>query len=155
MSETRKCERGKDCGLPNVHCRAPECFVAATPPTPDRAAVRDAWVIWSHEHAAYWRAERRGYTVALVAAGVYSEAEAKAIAAEVSRDPSKLNEARSLASELARCGQGTVATLLRPAPLPAEVRAAVERVRFQQAAGCPASLEDIDTLLAHLTREAR
>lgn len=92
-------------------------------PTPAADGEREPWVIWSHEHRAYWRAERLGYCDFLIGAGVYSEDEAKALAAEVSRDPSKRNEARSLTSELARASTGTIGAYLaalRAGPLPAD-----------------------------------
>lgn len=36
MTTETRCERGKDCGLPNVHCRAPECFAAPSPEAGER-----------------------------------------------------------------------------------------------------------------------
>lgn len=39
------------------------------------------YVIWSHEHGAWWRAEASGYTTHLAAAGRYSRSEAIAICA--------------------------------------------------------------------------
>lgn len=36
----------------------------------------DAYLIWSHEHSAWWRPERLGYTWSLSRAGRYSWAEA-------------------------------------------------------------------------------
>jgi len=37
------------------------------------------WLVWSHEHNAFWRPERAGYTKLIEQAGRYSKAEAEAI----------------------------------------------------------------------------
>jgi hypothetical protein len=41
--------------------------------------IDEPYLIWSYEHDAWWKAERRGYTRVLIDAGVYSKAEAEAI----------------------------------------------------------------------------
>lgn len=48
-------------------------------------AAGPRYLIWSNEHAAWWRANGAGYTIHLRAAGRYSHAEALAICA-VARD---------------------------------------------------------------------
>jgi hypothetical protein len=45
----------------------------------------EPWVVWSFEHAGWWRPGRWGYTHQLGEAGWYSELEAKAIEAEANR----------------------------------------------------------------------
>lgn len=132
----------KPCEKPTGRCLTPiacgtECLHAIRS-TPTPAADGEPWVIWSHEHRAYWRAERRGYCDFLIGAGVYSEEEAKAIATEVSRDPSKQNEARSLASELAPASTGTIGAYLAAldayrAAVRAATLAEVERVLTSEA----------------------
>ena len=42
------------------------------------SAARD-WVVWSHEHRLWWGPKRCGYHTHLLGAGLYTEAEAKAI----------------------------------------------------------------------------
>jgi hypothetical protein len=51
------------------------------------AMVSDAWVVWSNYHLAWWGPEQSGYTPSLLGAGVYTEAEARHIAATRSREP--------------------------------------------------------------------
>jgi hypothetical protein len=43
--------------------------------------LTDAYLIWSYEHAAWWRPGRWGYTPELEEAGIYGQAEAEAIVA--------------------------------------------------------------------------
>lgn len=40
------------------------------------------WLIWSEEHQSWWRPGRHGYTAQMMAAGLYSEAEAVQISRE-------------------------------------------------------------------------
>lgn len=47
--------------------------------------MEKTYLVWSHEHGAWWRPERRGYTTDLDAAGRYSRGEAIKICA-LSRD---------------------------------------------------------------------
>lgn len=49
-------------------------------PLPDE--FRDLYIVWSHEHRAWWRANRCGYCTEFWGAGLYSEAEAKKIATD-------------------------------------------------------------------------
>lgn len=42
-------------------------------------APPDAWLVWSHEHNAFWRANEAGYTRFIESAGRYTRAEAEAI----------------------------------------------------------------------------
>ena len=37
------------------------------------------WIVWSNEHRAFWRPERRGYTQRIEQAGRYTKAEAETI----------------------------------------------------------------------------
>lgn len=37
------------------------------------------WLVWSHEHNAFWRANHQGYTRSIERAGRYTRAEAEAI----------------------------------------------------------------------------
>jgi hypothetical protein len=41
--------------------------------------LRGLRLIWSHEHRAWWRANRRGYTTELLGAGLYSPEDAATI----------------------------------------------------------------------------
>lgn len=52
------------------------------------------WVVWSEEHSAWWAPGEHGYTNSLRRAGRYSEARAKAIAADANRylKPDDLHE---------------------------------------------------------------
>lgn len=52
---------------------------------------RHDWRVWSTRHAAYWRGNRCGYTTDILQAGLYTEAEARSIAA----DPATRSIARS------------------------------------------------------------
>lgn len=40
------------------------------------------WLIWSHEHGAWWRPHSRGYTTAVAEAGRYTEEAARKICAD-------------------------------------------------------------------------
>lgn len=33
----------------------------------------EAWVVWSHEHNAWWQPDERGYTRNILQAGIYSQ----------------------------------------------------------------------------------
>jgi hypothetical protein len=44
--------------------------------------VRRNWVVWSERHDGWWGANRSGYQRSLLLAGLYTEAEAKAIERE-------------------------------------------------------------------------
>ena len=58
----------------------------------------DAWVIWSYKHDAWWGPDASGYEKNMAYAGVYTEADARAIEAR-SRNggvPAQYSEARLL-----------------------------------------------------------
>jgi hypothetical protein len=53
----------------------------------------DAWVVWSFERQMWWRSNWHGYTSELLLAGVYSEADAKAIEADANKHSRERKEA--------------------------------------------------------------
>ncbi|GAB1344994.1 hypothetical protein [Gemmatimonas sp.] len=65
------------------------------------ALTRDtAFVVWSHKHGAWWGPNHCGYHSQLAYAGVYTEAEARAIAIDSAYGPEhERSEARRLAHQ--------------------------------------------------------
>lgn len=49
-----------------------------TPPAQGRWA-REAWLVWSREHQAWWKAHRLGYTTHVLDAGLYTAEDAQEI----------------------------------------------------------------------------
>lgn len=68
---------------------------------PAPALTRDtAFVVWSHKHGAWWGPNRCGYHSQLAYAGVYTEAEARAIETDSAFGPAhQRSEARRLAHQ--------------------------------------------------------
>lgn len=58
--------------------------------------ITDPWVIWSFEHNAWWKPDRRGYTPDLIFAGVYSKEEAD----EIERDANRYTPGNEVALPL-------------------------------------------------------
>lgn len=54
------------------------------------------WVVWSYEHDAWWAPNQCGYATSLLQAGLYTEAEAKAIEEGANRGGVRNEEARPL-----------------------------------------------------------
>lgn len=60
------------------------------------------WVIWSHEHDAWWRPNEFGYTRELLGAGVYPRGRARQIETEANRGQVRNEEALPLAEAIGR-----------------------------------------------------
>lgn len=117
-------------------------IVAATHPLPDEV-VELPWLVWSHEHSAFWKPSRCGYTKYIEKAGRYSKVEADEICG-----------ARSIraASTFDKRWPGLPPEICFPAPeyaptsTPTEqsvLRSALER-RDRKAGECPDSKLDPD-----------
>lgn len=90
-------------------------------PERDAAAMPEPWVVWSDYHQAWWGPDRIGYNTHLLAAGLYEEAEAKAIELLRSKTPDvpvpekAMTLAQALAAEFSvntRSGRTVLSELL-------------------------------------------
>lgn len=86
------------------------------PASEGRAPAGEPWVVWSHEHDAWWGPDQRGYAENVLGAGVYTEAVAK----QIERDANDIGQRKESAMPLAMAitawrRPGTVAERFIPA----------------------------------------
>lgn len=113
------------------------------------------WLIWSNEHAGFWKASRHGYTRHMAEAGRFSEAEAKAIVEQASlggRLTYEPEEGRKLPPEIM-----LLAPPVRRATATAEELASHIVFQFTEGRRYPGSdrLEEIAASVIRFDRENR